>query len=209
MHVTVYWSCHLQHSVPLVCADTFDYTYPTTTYSFDPTDENEPIPSRVISIPIINDGDNERAEDFKLTLKVSAEDRAANVTEGPIRMTVVLIKDDDGKIKQINHYPQTLSPILLSLAHCTGLLKWKYVCLYWCTVIEANMLPITMYGLFSMSEQCLDTGKGCVSFLLIAQFSKPPDLSSIQCLQQTYLLLVVKRLNEVHISNYTLCSVSQ
>ena len=87
--------------VPLVCADNFDYTYPTTTYSFGPTDENEPIPSRVISIPIINDDDNERDEDFKLTLEVSADGEAANVTEGPINMTVVLIKDDDGKTKAI------------------------------------------------------------------------------------------------------------
>ena len=90
--------------VPLVCADNFDYTYPTITYSFGPIDDNEPIPSFVISIPIINDDDNEFDEDFKLTLEVSAEDRAANVTEGPISMTVVLIKDDDGKTKAIRYY---------------------------------------------------------------------------------------------------------
>ena len=95
----MYWSCHLQLSVPLVCGDNFDYTYPTTTYSFGPTDENEPIPSLVISIPIVNDTHNEFDEDFKLTLEVSAEGEAANVTEGPISMTVVFIKDDDGKIK--------------------------------------------------------------------------------------------------------------
>ena len=93
----------MQHSLSLVCADNNDYTYPTTTYSFGPTDDNEPIPSLVISIPIINDGDNEIDEDFKLTLKVPAEGEAANVTEGPISMTVVLIKDDDGKTKAIQY----------------------------------------------------------------------------------------------------------
>ena len=66
-----------------------------------PTDENEPIPSSVISVPIINDGDNEFDEDFKLTLEVSADGEAANVAEGPISMTVVLIKDDDGKTKAL------------------------------------------------------------------------------------------------------------
>jgi len=104
VHLTVYWSCHLQHSLPLVCADNFDYLYPTTTYSFGPTDDNEPIPSLVISIPIINDGDNEFDEDFKLTLEVSVDGEAANVTEGPISMTVVLIKDGDGKTKAIQYY---------------------------------------------------------------------------------------------------------
>ena len=113
--------------VPLVCAEKSDYTYPTTTYSFGPTDENEPIPSLVISIPIINDGDNEFDEDFKLTLEVSADGEAANVTEGPISMTVVLIKDDDGMTKQIKHYPQNASLPLLSLVHCTGQLEWNYV----------------------------------------------------------------------------------
>ncbi len=101
--MTVYWSCHLQHSVPLVCADNFDYLYSTTTYSFGPTDDNEPIPSLVISIPIINDGDKEFDENFKLTLEVSADGEAANVTEGPISMTVVLIKDDDSKTKAIQY----------------------------------------------------------------------------------------------------------
>ena len=100
VNVTVYG--HLQHSVPLVCADNFDYLYPTTTYSFGPTDENEPIPSLVISIPIINDGDNEFDEDFKLTLEVSADGEDANVTEGQISMTVVLIMD--GKTKPIQYY---------------------------------------------------------------------------------------------------------
>ena len=94
----------MQHSIPLVCADNNDYLYPTTTYSFGPTDENEPIPSLVISIPIIDDDDNEFDEDFKLTLKVSVDGEAANVTEGPISMTVVLIKDDDGKTKAIQYY---------------------------------------------------------------------------------------------------------
>ena len=90
--------------VPLACADNFDYTYPTTTYSFGPTDDNDPIPSSVISVLIINDGDNEFDEGFKLTLEMSAEGEAANVTEGPISMTVVLIKDDDGKCKVVQYY---------------------------------------------------------------------------------------------------------
>ena len=103
----------MQHSVLLVCADNFDYTYPTTTYSFGPTDDNEPIPSLVISIPIINDGDNEFDEDFKLTLEVSADGEAANVTEGPISMTVVLIKDEDSKTKAIQYYLlATMLPLL-------------------------------------------------------------------------------------------------
>ena len=101
VHVTVYWNCHLQHAIPLICADNFDYTYPTTQYTFGPTDENEPIPSLVISIPISNDDDNELDENFKLTLEVSADGEAANVTEGRISMIVVLIKDDDSKTKAI------------------------------------------------------------------------------------------------------------
>ena len=84
---------------PLLCADKFDYNYSTTTYSFGPTNDNEPIPSLVITIPIITDDDNELDENFKLTIEVSDEARAANVTEGVISMTVVLIKDDDGKAK--------------------------------------------------------------------------------------------------------------
>ncbi len=65
---------------------------------FGPTDDNEPIPSLVISIPIDDDNNTELNENFKLTLKVSADGEAANVTEGSISTTVVLIKDDDGKI---------------------------------------------------------------------------------------------------------------
>ena len=65
---------------------------------FGPTDDNEPIPSLLIQIPINNDNNDESNENFKLTLEVSTEDRAANVTEGPISMTVVLIKDDDCKL---------------------------------------------------------------------------------------------------------------
>ena len=42
---------------------------------------------------------------------MSAE--AANVTEGPISMTVVLIKDDDGKSKAIQYYLlATMLPLL-------------------------------------------------------------------------------------------------
>ena len=96
-----YWSCSLLHSLSLLCADNFDYIYSTTTYSFGPTDDNEPIPSVAFTIPIITDDDNEVDENFKLTIEVSAEARAANVTEGVISMTVVLIKDDDSKAKAI------------------------------------------------------------------------------------------------------------
>jgi len=96
-------SLTIEHSLSLVCADNIDYTYSPTTYVFGPTDDNEPIPSLVISIPIINDTHNELNETFKLTLEVSAVDRAANVTEGPISMTVVLIKDDDSKTKAIQY----------------------------------------------------------------------------------------------------------
>ena len=82
-------------------SDNFDYTFSSTPYSFGPTDDNEPIPSLVISIPIVDDMVNEFNETFKLTIEVSVEDRAANVTEGEISMTVVLIKDDDGKTNLI------------------------------------------------------------------------------------------------------------
>ena len=80
-------------------SDNIDYVFSSTPYSFGPTDDNEPIPSLVISIPIMVDMVNEFNETFKLTIEVSDEDRAANVTEGAISMTVVLIKDDDGKPK--------------------------------------------------------------------------------------------------------------
>ena len=76
-------------------ADNIDYTFPPTLYTFGPTDDNEPIPSLVISIPINDDNNSELNENFKLTFEVSAEDRAANVTEGPISTTIVLIKDDE------------------------------------------------------------------------------------------------------------------
>ena len=112
----------MPHFVPLVCADNFDYNYSTTTYPFGPTDDNEPIPSLVIPIPIINDGDNELNETFKLTLEVSADGEAANVTEGPIRMTVVLIKDDDGKTKAIQY--QLLAKMLPPLLSANTM----YVC---------------------------------------------------------------------------------
>ena len=88
----------IEHSLSLFCADNIDYTYPTTTYVFEPTDDNEPVPSLVIPIPIIDDNNTELNENFTLTLEVSAEGRAANVTERPISTTVVLIKDDDCKI---------------------------------------------------------------------------------------------------------------
>ena len=75
-----------------------------TTHSFGPTNDNEPIPSVVITIPIITDDDNEVGENFKLTVEVSAEARAANVAEGVTSMTVVLIKDDVSKAKAIYMY---------------------------------------------------------------------------------------------------------
>ena len=88
----------IEHSLSLLCADNNDYTYSPTSYVFGPTDDNDPIPSLVIQIPINDDDNNELNENFKLTLEVSAEGRAANVTEGPISTTVVLIKDDDCKL---------------------------------------------------------------------------------------------------------------
>ena len=42
-------------------------------------------------IPIITDDDIEVVENFKLTIEVSDEARAANVTDGVTSMTVVLI----------------------------------------------------------------------------------------------------------------------
>ena len=96
-----YWSCFLLYSLPLLCAVNFDYIFSPNEYAFDPVSDNEPIPSLVITIPIETDDDNELDEDFKLTIEVSDEARAANVTEGEISMTVVLIKDDDSKAKAI------------------------------------------------------------------------------------------------------------
>ena len=46
---------------------------------------------------------------------MSADSEAANVTEGPISMTVVLIKDDNGKCKAVQYYLlATMLPPLLS-----------------------------------------------------------------------------------------------
>ena len=90
----------IEHSLSLFCTDNIDYTYSPTTYVFGPTDDNEPVPSLVIPIPINDDHNDESNESFKLTITVSAEGKAANVTEGPISMTVVLIKDDNGKLKR-------------------------------------------------------------------------------------------------------------
>ena len=75
-----------------------DYNFSSTIFEFLPADENDPIPSMVISIPIISDDINEFDETFKLTIVVSDEARASNITEGAINMTVVLIKEDDSKI---------------------------------------------------------------------------------------------------------------
>ena len=91
-------SLTIERSLPPFRADNIDYTFPPTPYTFGPTDDNEPIPSLVIPIPINDDNNSELNENFKLILEVSAEDRAANVTEGPISMSVVLIKDDGSKI---------------------------------------------------------------------------------------------------------------
>ena len=76
-----------------------DYVFTSTIYEFLSADDNDPTPSTVISIPIIPDDINEFDETFKLTIVVSDEARASNVTEGEISMTVVLIKDDDSKTK--------------------------------------------------------------------------------------------------------------
>ena len=78
--------------------DAVDYVFSSTIYEFLSADANDPIPLTVISIPIIPDDINEFDETFKLTIVVSDEARASNVTEGEISMTVVLIKDDDSKI---------------------------------------------------------------------------------------------------------------
>ena len=86
---------------PLYADNFSDYTFFPSKYAFDPVSDNEPIPSTVIALPIETDDDNELDESFKLTIEVSDEARAANVTEGVISMTVVLIKDDDGKAKAI------------------------------------------------------------------------------------------------------------
>ena len=75
-----------------------DYNFSSTIFEFLPADENDPIPSMVISIPIISDDINEFDETFKLTIVVSDEARASNITEGAINMIVVLIKEDDSKI---------------------------------------------------------------------------------------------------------------
>ena len=105
----------IKHSLSLFCADNIDYTYSPTPYVFGPTDANEPIPSLVLPIPINDDNNNELNESFKLTLEVSADGRAANVTEGSISMTVVLIKDDDGKL---NNTVQTQRYISAYFALC-------------------------------------------------------------------------------------------
>ena len=115
-----YWICFLLYSLPLLCADNFDYTYSTATYSFGPTDDNEPIPSVAFAIPIIADDDKEFDKNFKLTIEVSDEARASNVTEGVISMTVVLIKDDDGKAKATTYYR-----ILISVHIFGKLLQWR------------------------------------------------------------------------------------
>ena len=106
------------HSLSLLCADNIDYTYSPTPYVFGPTDANEPIPSLVLPIPINDDNNNELNESFKLTLEVSAEGRAANVSEGSISMTVVLIKDDDGKL---NNTVQTQRYISAYFALCCSM----------------------------------------------------------------------------------------
>ena len=67
---------------------------------FGPTADNEPVPLLVVQVLIIDDNNTELNENFTLTLEVSAEGRAANVTEGPNSTTVVRIKDDDCKLKQ-------------------------------------------------------------------------------------------------------------
>ena len=85
------------YSLPLLYTDTLDYIFSPTTFQLQPAADNEPIPSTVLSISIIRDPDNEFNETFQLTIEVSDEAGASKVTEGVISMTVVLIKDDDGK----------------------------------------------------------------------------------------------------------------
>ena len=77
--------------------DFIDYNLTSTHFNFKPTDDNQTISSTVVSIPIISDDNNECEEAFNLTIEVSDEARAANITEGTISTTMVIIKDDDGK----------------------------------------------------------------------------------------------------------------
>ena len=121
--VTVYCEAityTIEHSLPLFCADNIDYTYSPTTYVFGPTDDNEPVPSLVIPIPINDDNDDESNENFKLTLEVSAEDRAASVIEGPISTTVVVIKSDDCKLYKTTlcKHSVTLVQIIVYVIPC-------------------------------------------------------------------------------------------
>ena len=109
----------IEHSLPLFCTDNIDYTYSPTAYVFGPTDDNEPVPSLVIPIPI-NDDNDESNENFKLTLEVSAEDRTASVIEGPISTTVVVIKSDDCKLYKTTlcKHSVTLVQIIIYVIPC-------------------------------------------------------------------------------------------
>jgi len=115
---------------------------------FGPTDANEPIPSLVLPIPINDDNNNELNESFKLTLEVSADGRAANVTEGSISMTVVLIKDDDGKL---NNTVQTQRYISAYFALCGSMRGWcfsqhifMYVCVCVCVACNYYVLAFIL-----------------------------------------------------------------
>ena len=93
-------SCYSLYSIPFY-TDDVDYNFSSTVYEFQSAAANEPIPSTAISIPIIPDDINEFDETFKLTIVVSDEARASNITEGETNMTVVLIKNDDSKTKTV------------------------------------------------------------------------------------------------------------
>ena len=110
----------IEHSLPLFHADNIDYTYSPTAYVFGPTDDNEPVPSLAIPIPIDDDNIDESNESFKLTITVSAEGEAANVIEGPISTTVVLIKSDDCKLYKTTlcKHSVTLVQIIIYVIPC-------------------------------------------------------------------------------------------
>ena len=79
------------------CVDSIDYIYSSTTYEFFAATDTEQVPSTVISIPIIPDDNIEFDETFKLTIVVTDDARASNITEGEISMTDMLIEDDDSE----------------------------------------------------------------------------------------------------------------
>ena len=54
--------------------------------------------TKTLSIPIFPDMIDERDETFKLTITIPEDSRTNGVVEGSPIMTVVLIKDSDGRL---------------------------------------------------------------------------------------------------------------